>query len=224
VEIAPLRPANCGFDVAWSTPMQEKFAGAPLKNVVAACGALQARGEAVITRAGLEGGVIYALSAALREEIEARGSAEILIDLRPDISLADLERRLAAAKPGQSLANLLRKAAGLTPAAIAVVREGGPVPRDSAPLARRIKAAAVRLAGVQPIGRAISSAGGIEFSELDDGLMLRRLPGVFAAGEMLDWEAPTGGYLLQACLATGRAAGLGALRFLGVDFLNSGIE
>lgn len=214
VSVAPLRPSNCGFEVAWSPVMREKFAGAPLKNVALTFGRERIRGEAMIAQTGLEGGGVYALSGAMRDAIEANGFATLWIDLSPDLKHADLVARLRAVKPGESSANLLRKAAGLSPAAAGLAREPGPLPRDPDELARRIKGVAVHLTGVRPIARAISSAGGVAWDEVDENLMLQRLPGVFAAGEMLDWEAPTGGYLLQACFATGRAAGFGAAKFL----------
>jgi uncharacterized flavoprotein (TIGR03862 family) len=216
VEVAPLRPANCGFDVAWSPFMREKFAGAPLKNVALTFGRTRIRGEAMISATGLEGGGIYALSGAMRDAIEKDGFATLWFDLRPDMTHRDLALRLLEAKPGQSVANVLRKAAGLSPAAAGLLREPGPLPQTPDEIAKRIKGVPVHLTAVRPIARAISTAGGVLWDEIDANLMLKRLPGVFAAGEMLDWEAPTGGYLLQACMASGRAAGLGATRHLGV--------
>jgi uncharacterized flavoprotein (TIGR03862 family) len=214
VEVSPLRPANCGFDVGWSANFKERFAGAPLKPVAVRFAASRARGEAVVTASGLEGGAIYALAAPLREAIQAQGEAVLEMDLKPDIALDALTRRLERPRGSQSFATFLRKAAGLQPVAIALIRETGPLPPDAAALAHRIKHAGVRLTAVAPIARAISSAGGLAWGELDDSFMLRRRPGVFAAGEMLDWEAPTGGYLLQACFATGAAAGRSALKWL----------
>lgn len=216
MEVAPLRPANCGFDVAWSPIMRERFAGAPLKNVALAFAGRRVRGEAIVTATGIEGGAVYALSGALRDEIEERGEAVLHVDLRPDIEADALAARFAAVRSGESTANLLRKAAGLSPVAAGLLREAGPLPAEPAALAARIKAAPVRLTGVRPIARAISTAGGVLFDEVDADLMLTRLPGVFVAGEMLDWEAPTGGYLLQACFATGLVAGRGAARRLGL--------
>jgi predicted flavoprotein YhiN len=179
------------------------------------------RGEAIVTRTGIEGGAIYALSAELRESILRDGEAMLNVVLRPDIGLDDVTRKLSAAKGKQSLSNFLRKAASLSPVAIGLLQEVAKASGISlasmppAELARLINAVPVTLSGTAPIARAISSAGGIAFDELDADFMLRRLPGVFAAGEMLDWEAPTGGYLLQACFATGVAAGKGALKWLG---------
>jgi predicted flavoprotein YhiN len=178
------------------------------------------RGEAILTRNGIEGGAVYALSAELREAIEAKGEAVLRIALRPDVEHADLVRRLSAARGKQSLSNFLRKAGQLSPVALGLLQEAAissglqlaVLPPER--LAGLVNAVPVKLTGVAPIARAISSAGGIAFDELDAGFMIRKLPGVFAAGEMLDWEAPTGGYLLQASFATGAAAGRGALNWL----------
>jgi uncharacterized flavoprotein (TIGR03862 family) len=214
VAIAPLQPANCGFDVAWSEPFKERFAGAPLKAIAMRIGDAKARGEAVATASGLEGGIVYALGSSLRETIKAHGEASIAVDLKPDVAEEALARKLQRPRGAQSLATFLRKTAGLSPVAIGLLREAGPPPTDAAALAHAIKNVPLRLSGAAPIARAISSAGGVAWPEIDDRFMLRRLPGVFAAGEMLDWEAPTGGYLLQACFATGAAAGRGALHWL----------
>jgi uncharacterized flavoprotein (TIGR03862 family) len=179
-----------------------------LKNIGVSFEGQAARGDAMITREGVEGGAIYALSAALRDAIAASGFALLEIDLRPDQSVGQLTARLAVPRGGQSMTNYLRKAAHLSPVEINLLREahGVELALTAGGLARAIKAAPIRLAGVRPIERAISTAGGVAFSEVDDDLMLRARPGVFVAGEMLDWEAPTGGYLLQACFATGAAA------------------
>ena len=216
VAIAPLRPANAGFSVDWSAPMRERFAGAPLKRITLSFAGKRVMGEAMIDADGIEGGAIYALSGPLREAIAGAGHAELAIDLRPDLDEAALAARLARRRTGETLSNHLRKAAGLSPVAIAVLRDaaGGPLPAETDDLARLIKAAPLRLTGTAPIARAISTAGGIRAEEIDAGFMLKRLPGVFVAGEMLDWEAPTGGYLLQACFATGVAAAEGIERFL----------
>lgn len=216
IAIAPLRPANAGFSVAWSALMRERFAGQPLKRVALSFAGRRVMGEAMIDAGGIEGGAVYALSGPLREAIAHHGHAELLVDLRPDLEAAALAGRLARRRPGETLSNHLRKAAGLSPAAIALLREaaGGPLPADANALAALIKAAPLRLTGTAPLARAISTAGGITAAEIDDGFMLKRLPGVFVAGEMLDWEAPTGGYLLQACFATGVAAAEGIGRFL----------
>jgi uncharacterized flavoprotein (TIGR03862 family) len=216
VEISPLVPSNSGFDVAWSPHMRERFAGEPLKGIALSFGGVTVRGEAVMTANGIEGGAVYALSARLRDAIDAAGEAVLRVDLKPDIGADALASRLGRTRPGESLSNRLRKATGLTPVAIALVREaaGAEMTREPQALAALLKDVPLRLTGVRPLERAISSAGGIAFSDLDDRFMLKRLPGVFAAGEMLDWEAPTGGYLLQACWATGIAAGQGALGWL----------
>jgi uncharacterized flavoprotein (TIGR03862 family) len=214
VEVAPLQPANCGFEVGWSATFAARFAGAPLKSIALSFDGRRIRGEAVVTAAGLEGGAVYALAAPLREAINACGGALLEIDLKPDIAVDALARKLTRPRGAQSLATFLRKSAGLAPVAIALLREAGPLPADAAALADRIKQTGVRLTGAAPLARAISSAGGVAWSEIDGDFMLRRLPGIFVAGEMLDWEAPTGGYLLQACFATGAAAGRGARKWL----------
>jgi uncharacterized flavoprotein (TIGR03862 family) len=214
VRIAPLRPANCGFQVAWSAPFKARFAGAPVKAIAMRFNGRSVRGEAVATASGIEGGAVYALADLLREAIDARGEALLEIDLKPDVALDALTRRLERPRAAQSLATFLRKAAGLAPIAVALLREAGRPPSEAAALAYAVKHAGLRLDGVAPIERAISSAGGIDWDEIDADFMLRRLPGVFVAGEMIDWEAPTGGYLLQACFATGAAAGRGASKRL----------
>ncbi|HEY3950865.1 TIGR03862 family flavoprotein [Phenylobacterium sp.] len=215
-QVTPLRPANAGFDLAWSEVFRERFAGAPLKGVALTFGRTRLRGEALVTRHGLEGGGVYALSAQLREAVAAEGSARLWIDLRPEAREAELAQRIAATPAGQSLSNRLRKA-GLSPVEIGLLREahGKDLPPDPTALAKAIKGAPLTLAAMRPIARAISTAGGLAFAGLDEQLMLKARPGVFAAGEMLDWEAPTGGYLLQACFASGVAAARGALAWLG---------
>jgi uncharacterized flavoprotein (TIGR03862 family) len=220
IAVTPLRPANCGFLVDWSQLFRSRFEGQPLKRIALSFAGRSARGEAVITRMGLQGGALYALSDVLREAIAAAGHAILQIDLCPDRSATALEQKLSAPRRKQSLANVLRKAASLPPAAIGLLREAtvaASVPlSELAPkaLAGLIKAVPIRLVGIEPIAKAISTAGGISFEEIDEDFMLRRRPGSFVAGEMLDWEAPTGGYLLQASFATGAAAGRGALNWL----------
>jgi uncharacterized flavoprotein (TIGR03862 family) len=220
VKISPLRPANCGFAVAWSDIFRDRFEGQPLKGIALNFGSHSVRGEAIVTRSGIEGGAIYALSAELREAIDTAGSATVHIALRPDLDIDDLIAKVSAPRGKQSLSNFLRKAVNLSPVAIGLLQEaakalGASLASMSPPdLASLINAISVELTGIAPIARAISTAGGIAFSELDNDFMIRRLPGVFAAGEMLDWEAPTGGYLLQASFATGVAAGKGALKWL----------
>ena len=221
VKVSSLKPANCGFTVAWSDIFRERFEGEPLKSIAVSFGGLTVRGEAVITRAGIEGGAIYALSRDLREAILGSGEATLHIALRPDLQAAALAARLSAPRGKQTLSNWLRKAAQLPPVALGLLQEttksSGLSLSSLSPeaLAKWINDVPVELTGVAPIARAISSAGGVAFDQLDADFMIRRLPGVFAAGEMLDWEAPTGGYLLQACFATGAAAGRGVLRWLG---------
>jgi uncharacterized flavoprotein (TIGR03862 family) len=220
VKLSELRPANSGFTVAWSDIFRDRFEGQPLKGVVLSFGSHTVRGEAIVTRTGIEGGAVYALSAELREAIIKSGQAMLSITLRPDLYISDLIARLSQPKGKQSFSNFLRKAAHLPPAAIGLLQEAAKASGVSlsslspADLARLINAVPIRLTGTAPIVRAISTAGGISFDELDTDFMIRRLPGTFTAGEMLDWEAPTGGYLLQASFATGAAAGRGALRWL----------
>jgi uncharacterized flavoprotein (TIGR03862 family) len=219
IAISPLRPANCGFATVWSAFFRDRFEGQPLKNVGLNFEALSARGDLVVTAYGIEGGAIYALSAALREAIAATGEAVLRIDLRPDMTEAVLVDRLQKIRGRESVSNALRKAVSLSPVAIGLLREavGITLPRHPGALAAWVKSVPVKLTGPQSLARAISTAGGVGFSELDRHFMLRRRPGVFAAGEMLDWEAPTGGYLLQACFATGAAAAAGALGWLASD-------
>jgi uncharacterized flavoprotein (TIGR03862 family) len=220
IAVARLRPANCGFRAGWSDVFRSRFEGQPLKRIGLSFDGRSVRGEAIITAGGLEGGGTYALSAPLREAIGATGEAIIRIDLRPDLAAADLARRLAGPRGKQSLSTFLRKAAALAPVAIGLLHEAA-IARSTAlsamqpaALSQLIKGVPIRLTGVVDIARAISIAGGVAFDEIDENFMLRRKPGVFVAGEMLDWEAPTGGYLLQASFATGAAAGRGALAYL----------
>ena len=220
VKISPLRPSNSGFLVAWSNVFRDRFEGQPLKGVALTFRGHTVRGEAVITRTGIEGGVIYALSAELRMATMISGHATLEVALRPDLGKDDLTRKLSKPKGKQSVSNFLRKAANLSPVATGLLQDTARTfgtslaSMSSSELAEFINAVPITITGVAPIARAISSAGGIAFEELDADYMIRRLPGVFAAGEMLDWEAPTGGYLLQACFATGVAAGKGALKWL----------
>jgi hypothetical protein len=217
IAVSLLKPANAGFDVAWSEVMRDRFAGQPLKGLAVTFGRTRLRGEAMVTKHGLEGGAIYALSALLRDAIDKDGSAKLWIDLRPDATADQLAARIAQQPANQSVANRLRKALHLTPLETNLLREahGKDLPADPAALATAIKGAPLTLTGVRPIARAISTAGGVAFEALDDALMLTARPGVFVAGEMLDWEAPTGGYLLQAAFATGVAAAKGVLGRLG---------
>ena len=216
IAIAPLRAANAGFTVAWSALMRGKFAGLPLKRIALSFAGQRVPGEAMVDAGGIEGGAVYALSGPLREAIARDGTAILTIDLRPDVTEPDLANRLAKRRPGETLSNHLRKAAGLSPVAAAVLREAvnGPLPVDPEALAALIKAVPLRLTGMASLARAISTAGGVKAEEIDGGFMLKRLPGIFIAGEMIDWEAPTGGYLLQACFSTGVAAAEGIKRRL----------
>jgi hypothetical protein len=220
VTVAPLVPANCGFIAGWSEHFRKRFAGQPLKRLALSFGGHAVRSEVIITATGLEGSGIYALSGPLREAIATSGEAILTITLRPDVKIEELERRLAAPRRKQSLATFLRKALGLSPAEIGLLQEvtiaaGTQLSTlTTQELAHLINAVPVRLIATAPIERAISTAGGVSFDELDARFMLRRCPSVFVAGEMLDWDAPTGGYLLQAAFATGAAAGQGALEWL----------
>lgn len=217
VGITPLAAANCGFLVSWSDVFRSRFEGQPLKRIAVSFAGLGVRGEALITDAGIEGGAVYALSAALREAIAAQEMAVLEIDLRPDMDIAALAARLGKAHGKQSLATFLRKAANLSPVEIGLLHETAPRRLGDMPpeaVAKLIKAVPLRLTGTAPIATAISTAGGVQWDEVDEDLMLKAQPGIFVAGEMLDWEAPTGGYLLQACLATGALAGRGALEWL----------
>ncbi|MGO3517484.1 MAG: TIGR03862 family flavoprotein [Acetobacter cibinongensis] len=214
VAVSSLAPSNCGFQVAWSPAMQERFAGTPLKPIALGFGDQTVRGEIVVTATGLEGGALYALSAALREQSAQYGSATLMLDLRPDLTEQALVSRLSTVRPRESLSNRLRKALRLPPVAVALLREAGEVPTTPQALAARLKALPITLTRPQPLARAISTAGGVAQAACTPQFMLAARPGVFVAGEMLDWEAPTGGYLLHACLATGRAAAKGALQWL----------
>ena len=216
VAVAPLSPSNCGIEIAWSEIFRDKFQGAPLKRIAVSVRGSTRRGEAVVTARGLEGGVVYALSDALRSDLALRAAA-ITIDLRPDMSEEDLTLRLLSAPKKDSLSNRLRKAAGLSPAANSLLREGGPPPREAGELARRIKSLSLHVTGLGGLERAISTAGGVTQAAVDDRLMLRAMPGVFVVGEMLDFDAPTGGYLLQAAFATGARAAEGILQWLAAE-------
>jgi uncharacterized flavoprotein (TIGR03862 family) len=214
VSITPFQPSNVGFDVAWSPLLRERFAGQPLKGVALSHAGRTVRGEAMIAAYGIEGGGVYALSAALRDAITRDGQAKLTLDLRPDISRQALTQKLLKPRGKDSLSNWLRKVVHLDPVATALLREAGPLPTEPGPLAARIKGVTLTLTGVQGLSRAISSAGGLTLDAVDDHLMLKARPGVFVAGEMLDWEAPTGGYLLQASFASGVVAAQGVTDWL----------
>ena len=216
IAVRRLRPANMGFTLPWS-PFMRRHEGEPLKRIALTFEGTTARGEAIVTADGIEGGAVYALSGPLRDAIERDGRATLHIDLRPDLSHEILLQKLAAPRKGQSASTFLRKSAGLSPVGIALLREASPaLPADPDALARLVKAVPLTLTGTKSLDRAISSAGGVPLGEVDEHLMLRRMPGVYVAGEMLDWEAPTGGYLLQATFATGIAAARGVLARLEI--------
>lgn len=217
IDVAPLKPANCGFDVAWSPYFSERFAGQPVKPVVASFAGQTRQGEFNITATGIEGGLVYALSAPLRDVVARDGHAALTLDLAPGRSIERLAADLARPRGRDSLANHLRRRAGIEGVKAALLRELCPPETLAAPalLAAAIKALAVPVGATRPIDEAISTAGGVSFAALDEALMLHGKPGVFCAGEMLDWEAPTGGYLLTACLASGRVAAAGVRRWLG---------
>ncbi len=215
-EVAPLRPSNCGFDVGWSEHLASRFAGAPLKGVAIEFQGRRVQGECVVTAGGLEGSLVYAFSAALREAIARDGHATLQLDLLPARSAAQVQQAVAHPRGARSLASHLKSRLKLDGAKAALLWECTPraARDDPAALAAAIKALPVTLRAPRPLDEAISSAGGVCRAALDDGLMLRARPGVFCAGEMLDWEAPTGGYLLTACFATGWFAGQGAAEWL----------
>lgn len=221
VDVAPLQPANCGFNIGWSKYLAQRHAGAPIKPVVAhwrdASGTEQfLQGECVMTATGIEGSLIYALSADLRDAITRDGEARFALDLIPGRALERLQRDLGKPRNGRSLGDHLRRQAGITGVKTALLHEvlDNDQLQDMPLVAATLKRLPLRLIGARPIAEAISSAGGVRLEACDDGLMLRSLPGVFCAGEMLDWEAPTGGYLLTACFASGLRAGSAAVRWL----------
>ena len=222
VAVAPLRPSNCGFDVAgWSAHLRERFAGAPLKNVALRCVApdgrrFEQRGEFVVTATGIEGSLVYAASALLRDAIQASGRAIAEIDLLPERPASFVQAEVARPRGSRSMSTHLKSRLGIDGVKAALLHELLPreVLADPAALAMSIKALPIPLVAARPIDEAISTAGGVQRDALDDRLMLKIMPGVFCAGEMLDWEAPTGGYLLTASLASGRVAAQGAAAFL----------
>lgn len=216
ISIADFKPANCGFDINWSDIFRTRFAGAAIKSVVASSSAGAFQGEFVISKHGIEGSLVYAHSAVLRDELHKAGKAQLFLDLAPGKTQEKLASDLAKANPKDSFANRLRKKTNLSDLKIALLREITPdINRlEPAQIATKIKNLALPLVATRPIAEAISVAGGIEWSQLNENYMLKSLEGIFVAGEMLDWEAPTGGYLLTACLATGKAAAEGMLDFL----------
>ena len=216
VPVTPLEPANCGFTVTWSEGFAARHAGTPLKRIALTADGVRVTGEAMISARGIEGGAVYQLSKTIRREIGRKGKARLMLDLRPDMTAKELVARVGHGSAKDSLSNRLRKTLKLPPAAIGLLREsaGKDLPADPEALAALIKSAPIELLAPFPIDRAISTAGGVAFDGVDEHLMLKKLPGVFVAGEMLDWEAPTGGYLLQACFSTGRAAAAGVENWL----------
>jgi uncharacterized flavoprotein (TIGR03862 family) len=215
IEVTELRAANVRLHVDWSPVFRERWAGEPLKNVAVTIAERTVRGEPIVTEHGLEGGPIYAVGDLVRSRLDRDGSCELRIDLLPDLSRERLVERLQRRRPKDSTTTWLRRI-GLPPVAVALLREstGNALPSDVATLAELVRAVPVRVTGTASIARAISSSGGIAWSEIDARFMLRRRPGTFVAGEMIDWEAPTGGYLLQACFSTGVAAADGAIAWL----------
>jgi uncharacterized flavoprotein (TIGR03862 family) len=217
IKVNPLRPANCGFEIAWSKPFIARCDGQPLKNMALSAAGAKAHGDVMLTSYGIEGGAVYELSALLRDEIERHGKATLTLDLKPGLSLHDVAARLNKPRGKRTLSDHLRRVLHLPPTVFTLLREIASLEElaQTDHLAARIKSCPLTLNATRPIAEAISSAGGIDLSELDKHLMLTKAPGVFAAGEMLDWEAPTGGYLLQGAFSTGVAAARGIVDFLG---------
>ncbi|NWG06566.1 MAG: TIGR03862 family flavoprotein [Chloroflexi bacterium] len=218
VEVEPFRPSNCGFDVAWSPHFRERFDGYPIKSAILTFGTFRQQGEFIITKEGVEGSLIYAASAMLRDEIETGGKAVIELDMAPDRSVEWLIEKLSKPRGSRTMASHLERTVGIKGVKAGLLREF--VSKEdftnAGRLAHAIKHLRIPLISPRPLDEAISSAGGVKFESLDEHLMLRTLPGVFCAGEMLDWEAPTGGYLITACMASGYAAGNSVLRWLGM--------
>ena len=216
VEVEALRPSNCGFDVGWSPHFREKFEGQPIKSVALTFQSFHQKGEFIVTKEGVEGGLIYAASAMVRDEIARSGKAVIELDLAPDTTGSQLREKLSRPRGSRTMASHLEKTVGIKGVKAGLLREF--VSKDDftnmGRLAASIKRLPFPLIAARPLDEAISSAGGVTFEALDEHLMIRNLPGVFCAGEMLDWEAPTGGYLLTACFASGRTAGKGVLEWL----------
>ncbi len=216
VMVDALKPSNCGFDVAWSPIFKEKFDGQPIKSVILSFGNFHQQGEFIVTKEGVEGSLIYAASALMRDEILAKGKAVMLLDLAPDKTESQLVDKLSRPRGSRSMANHLEKTVGMKGVKAGLLREF--ISKDDfgnmEKIAFYIKQLPIPLIAARPLDEAISTAGGVMFESLDENLMIRELPGIFGAGEMLDWEAPTGGYLLTACFASGRKAGLGVASWL----------
>jgi len=216
VKVEALKPSNCGFDVTWSPHFRERFDGQPLKSVVLSFGSFRQQGEFIVTKNGVQGSLVYAASASIRDEIEAKGKAVITLDMSPDRSHEWLVEKLSKPRGSRSMASHLEKTVGLKGVKVRLLHEFMPKEdfANMERLASFIKQLPIPLIAPRPLDEAISSAGGVTFESLDENLMIRELPGIFCAGEMLDWEAPTGGYLLTACFASGYTAGLGVLKWL----------
>lgn len=224
IAVTPLTASNVGVNVPWSEYFISRFAGQPIKRLIISCGEHHAHGEAMIAHYGLEGGALYALGPLLREVLKRDGSAILSLDLRRDLSESELTARLKKPRGKKSLSTFLSSVAGLDSLSIALLREsfllrGETLPDQAEDLARAIKACTITVREMQGLDRAISSAGGIARDEIDQNLMIKKMPGVFVAGEMIDWDAPTGGYLLQACFSTAVTAAQGAMRWLNARAL-----
>ncbi len=211
-----LRASNVGVEVSWSATFASRFAGTPIKNIAVSCAGESVRGELMVTEHGLEGGAAYALSRSIRSELDHLGAAELTVDLRPDLAHDELVARLDRRRPKDSMSTVLTRHGGLAPVAAGLMREStdNQLPVESRPLAELIRATPVPVSATAPLDRAISSAGGVSFDEVDSRFMLKQRAGTFIAGEMLDWDAPTGGYLLQATFSTAVAAANGALSWM----------
>ncbi|RPI91623.1 MAG: TIGR03862 family flavoprotein, partial [Chloroflexi bacterium] len=216
VRVEALKPSNCGFDVDWSPHFRERFEGQPVKSIVLSFGSFRQQGEFIVTKEGLEGSLVYAASALLRDELSSQGKAILSLDMTPDRSREWLVEKLSKPRGARTMASHLEKTVGIKGVKAGLLREF--VAKEdftnSERLASAIKALLIPLIAPRPLDEAISSAGGVMFEELDEDLMIRSMPGVFCAGEMLDWEAPTGGYLITACIASGYMAGNGVLKWL----------
>ena len=218
VKLEPLRPANCGFEVNWSPVFIEKYEGHPVKPVILTAGDFRQQGEFIITKEGVEGSLVYAASAILRDKIAAHGSTVMHLDLAPDKTEDQLREKLLKPRGSRSMASHLEKTVGIKGVKAGLLREFVPKAEfTESRLASYIKNTPVTLTATRPLDKAISSTGGVSFDSLDEHLMLKSLPGVFCAGEMLDWEAPTGGYLLTACFASGYAVGKGVIKWVSAD-------
>ncbi len=216
IGVSDLRPTNCGVRIDWTEEFADRFAGVPLKNVAITVGNGTIRGDAMVTGEGLEGGPVYAVSPNIRERLDSGGLCRMSVDLQPDLTVSQLVERFDRRRPKDSISSSLRRTIGLSPVAVSLLREatGNRMPKASTDLAELIKAVPLTTTATMPIARAISTAGGVVLDELDDSFMLHRLPGTFVAGEMIDWEAPTGGYLLQASFSTAVAAAHGAIAWM----------